>query len=527
MLSKRLQTALSLRCYLFALVVVLLWGNSSGSALAYQDSYTRFDRIEEVVDSWSKEKRLWIRGDVSVAQDQLSRLDAWLESNGEQWTIVLMDNADGQAYQAVDGRRFSGMDAVEFALGHGLANRTRFGELSHPETGETSGAVFVLFLAERKFSYYGSDVHDRRGLGESHWIGDLDRPAVRAMRNGGRIVDAVKDTVSSINSAVENRIRREEEAARQAAEEQERLQRELERQLSDLNDQIENGMPAKIDEVNARATQLRATFPEAADSELANPPIDNWTKALAELRSALKKETIPATRQRLNQIRDEINRRLDAFAAHESFDDMLDTAESNLLLLEKDRSGAANEQAKEVNLLLNDARTGHVTGNLDFAEKIHRANELIREGTNAIRLEQQRLAQVEEKRIAVRRTLLVVGGAAAFILIVLLWLLNRKRRPWLRKAHDLYEKRSAVAGAELEEVAALKLRANEILGPRDSFEDRNFTGNTVKLATTAFEKLERVDELASELKLGLVSAERLLHPPGVIAPTKRGSSPLR
>ena len=94
-----------------------------------------------------------------------------------------------------------GWTQVEYALGHGLANRTDFGGFGPPTTGETDGAVFVLFLVERKFSYYGSDLHDQRGFGKSKWIGDLDREAVRAMRNGGRIVDAVKNTVTAINSA--------------------------------------------------------------------------------------------------------------------------------------------------------------------------------------------------------------------------------------------------------------------------------------------------------------------------------------
>ena len=63
------------------------------------------------------------------------------------------------------------MDAVEHALGHGLANQTDFGNLTNPKLGEQDGTVFVLFLKERKFSYYSSDAQDRRGLGQSRWIG--------------------------------------------------------------------------------------------------------------------------------------------------------------------------------------------------------------------------------------------------------------------------------------------------------------------------------------------------------------------
>ena len=42
------------------------------------------------------------------------------------------------------------MDAVENALGRGLANKREFSDLKDTRTGQTNGAVFVLFLNERK-----------------------------------------------------------------------------------------------------------------------------------------------------------------------------------------------------------------------------------------------------------------------------------------------------------------------------------------------------------------------------------------
>lgn len=91
------------------------------------------------------------------------------------------------------------MDAVEFALGQSLPNKTAFGGLKHPETGEANGAYFLLFLQERKLSYFGSEVYDQRNLGEKRWKGNLDGPAIRAMRSGGRFLDAAKDTIINID----------------------------------------------------------------------------------------------------------------------------------------------------------------------------------------------------------------------------------------------------------------------------------------------------------------------------------------
>ncbi len=133
------------------------------------------------------------------------------------------------------------MDAVEYALGHGLANRTGFGRLEHPETKETDGAVFVLFLQERKFSYYGSDAQDRRALGESRWVGDLDREAIRAMRGGGRIIDAVKNTVEEINQQLSEKIAAEKAEAERLKQQAEQEKQERQRTLANTLARIADG----------------------------------------------------------------------------------------------------------------------------------------------------------------------------------------------------------------------------------------------------------------------------------------------
>ena len=160
-------------------------------------------RVEDVIDNWQPNRHVFVKGDIGVGQRQLDELQTWIAQNAPHWTVVLMESAAGERYRAADGRSYEGLDAVEHALGNGLSNRTGFGNWEHPKTGESDGAIFVLFLRDRKFSYFGSDAQDRRGLGESAWMGQLDQPAFRAMRGGGRIVDAAKDTIQSINEQLE------------------------------------------------------------------------------------------------------------------------------------------------------------------------------------------------------------------------------------------------------------------------------------------------------------------------------------
>jgi predicted nucleic acid-binding Zn-ribbon protein len=168
-----------------------------------------FEKIEEVITGWNESNQLFVHGNLGVQPRRLDELASWLNQNGKHWSIVLMETAEGQQYRTADGQEYFGMDAVEHALGHGLNNQTSFGKLTHSVTGQRDAAVFVLFLRERKFSYYSSEAQDTRALGKARWIGELDKPAIQAMRNGGRIVDAVMDTVNSVNKRLDGKIRSE------------------------------------------------------------------------------------------------------------------------------------------------------------------------------------------------------------------------------------------------------------------------------------------------------------------------------
>ena len=121
---------------------------------------------EEILSDWNPEQHLYVKGELGLGAEQLAQLEQWLDQNGTNWVVVLMDSAAGETFTDASGRRFTGMDAVEHRLGNGLPGRTSFGEWTDSRTGERNGAFFVLFLSERKFSYYGSDAQDKRGLGE-------------------------------------------------------------------------------------------------------------------------------------------------------------------------------------------------------------------------------------------------------------------------------------------------------------------------------------------------------------------------
>ncbi|MFP2927261.1 hypothetical protein ACLESO_19095, partial [Pyxidicoccus sp. 3LG] len=168
-----------------------------------------------VVKLWSESQHLYVKGDIGVSDARLRELETWLTANAPHWTVVLLESAEGERFTDAEGTSFEGIEAVKHALGKGLSNRTSFGALKHPRTGEQDGAVFLLSLAERNLSYFGSDAQDRRKLGEEHWVGQLDAAAIAAMRDGGRVVDAARDTITTIDARLSLAVSQEEAAREQ------------------------------------------------------------------------------------------------------------------------------------------------------------------------------------------------------------------------------------------------------------------------------------------------------------------------
>ena len=157
------------------------------------------DSGSEIPVVWLADQHLYVKGSLGPSDEELAELEIWLDANAENWTVVLLQNASGERFTDAGGASYSGMDAVEHALGKSLSSIPAFRELKHTETGQENGAVFVLYLQERKMAYFASETYSARSLGDNQWQGNLDRPAIQAMRNGGRLIDAAKNTISNID----------------------------------------------------------------------------------------------------------------------------------------------------------------------------------------------------------------------------------------------------------------------------------------------------------------------------------------
>ena len=478
-----------------------------------QQSAQSFSSISEVISNWNEQQHLYVRGAVGVSGNQLSKLESWLDNNGRHWTVVLMDTASGQFYQAPDGRRFQGMDAVEYALGYGLANETDFGRLEHEKTGQSDGAVFVLFLRERKFSYYGSDAQDTRRLGESQWIGNLDRQAVRAMRSGGRIIDAVRNTVTSINGKLEQEIVREAQRAADAKAAAERKERERLIEIERLKASIDDTRNRLLPTLRKSAEKFREDFPEAVESELALPPLGEWEVALTEAKKAVGEEA--GGEKTVKNVIQDVNSYLDSYAAHREFGTMAQPVRDGIQELTED--AVADPMVDSALSMLEKAQTKHRLGELGFAKHLEEAEVEIEKGRAAVEAAKIRQKQELERQSLIRKTLATVGAILGGLMLLVFYLLNRKRRPAMKKAQDVFARTDARVQAELTKLRKVTGRARDVLGTRKEFAERGFEGMTHELGTMAHDQLSDLERMETELERVMGEADGMINPSSPIS----------
>ncbi len=458
---------------------------------------------QEVILKWSPQQRLYVKGDVGVGQNQLAKLEAWLDEYGAHWVVVLMQDADGERYASLDGRRFSGLDAVEYALGQGLSNQTDFGQWVNSQTGESDGCVLVIFLSDRKLSYFGSDAQDRRGLGESHWLGELDQPAIRAMRSGGRILDAVRDTVTSINTKLQATITREEaEKARQAVE--------RERSLNELRTRID-GVHADLERVTAAAAELRERYPSAA-GELADPPLNEWGEELTAAESELTADTVYQVTPQIASLGDRVGEYLNAYALARSLDKQEAEIEAQITLLSEQVSPVAQPMIKEATASLNEIRAARAAGRIDFVKHLASARQAVESGQRALAEEAVQQRQRAAQRRLIRNVAAGTSGALLAILGGFLMMLNRRREPAKAEALRVLAERQESVTREVDKVLELFDHSGQILGSLKRLDERGYEGRTRELGERTFESVDDLFVMSSEVERVMEEARQLVHP---------------
>lgn len=462
---------------------------------------TKIARINEVVEKWTPDRRLFIKGDLAIGPKQLDDLETWLDANAPHWVIVLMSNARGESYVGADGASYTEMDAVEHALGKGLSNRTDFGKLAHPKTGELDGTVFVLFLQERKFSYFASDAQNRRNLGDGNWIGQLDQPAVRAMRSGGRILDAVKDTVKSIDQQLARKIGAE-------AADAERVKLELQRALESLKSSISH-LRNLIDEVQLAAGEHRQNH-RSATGPLIQPPIGKWKEEIAAIESDAKSENVRDLQQRLTKTEDAISIYLNGYAEAQGLETQIKQIDARVALVAHTPAAAAEvtTAAKSIEAAEKLANNG------DFGidQALQRADAAVARGLEIVESERARLERQQLVRSWVRRTVILMLVLVGLTIAAILWILNRRRVAVMQKALATLNERESQVYNETEGIDQLFIRNDDLLGSKEKIAQRGYVGATRAVSEKAIDYVDDLFIMSKEVRRVLKEAKELVAP---------------
>lgn len=469
---------------------------------------TKFSRINEVIEKWTPDRHLFVKGDLGIGPGQLDELEGWLDANAPHWVIVLMNNANGETYSGADGGSYTGMDAVEHALGKGLSNRTDFGKFAHPQTGELDGTVFVLFLQERKFSYFASDAQNRRNLGDANWIGQLDQPAVRAMRSGGRILDAVKDTVKSIDQQLTRKISSEKADA-------ERVKLELARALESLKSSIAHSVTL-IDDVKLAAAEYVQKH-SSAKGPLTQPPLEKWRQEVAVIEADANSENVRDLQQRLSKVDDAISVYLNGYADASGLEDQVKELNSEVQMVSQ--TSAAASTVADAKKAIQEAKDLADSGEFGIREALQKADTALVAGQSIVASEYARIERDQLVRSWVRRTIIVMLVLGALVIAAILLILNRRRRSIMAKALATLEERESQVAKETEGIDRLFTRNDELLGSKEKIAERGYIGATRAISEKAIDYVDDLFIMSKEVRRVLKEARELVAPTNPLANT--------
>ena len=457
----------------------------------------RVTQATDVVNIWKPQQHLYLKGNTGVSEENLAGLEKWLDDKAPNWTVVLIESADGENYTDAAGQTYAGMDAVEHALGKGLPNLTAFGQMTDPRTREANGAFFVLFLRERKFSYFGSTAQDKRGLGEDHWQGNLDGPAIAAMRGGGRIVDAAKDTITHIEGRLSSAI-----AAEANRSEQEAAERERARAAEAASEEAakEASMNRAKSELLGAGNALDLLEKESAEMLRANPnltggsgmpDLGRWRGELGIAQVALDRgDAAAATRvaaeakswaesclkdmakcRNAMQRTEHMKRRRQELAGHKF-------------------SAWAKEELSRLQATLEQASKPQGLEFKAYARMIAEAEILLQ--TAELKIHQQEMVVA-----AAQRNLLLLGSGALVLLLGAGWFLNHRRRGAMRECLDLLQTWHGTLGEKNQALLKLLDRSASIVGPTMEELVWRYKGETRSLGEQVIKDVDEILIMAS------------------------------
>lgn len=466
-----------------------------------------FSDVSQVVQKWSPNQHLYVQGRIGLSQSQLNGLESWIHQNGPHWTVILMEDASSQRYTNREGRIETGMDAVELSVAD-LMEVGSFRSQTHPITGEQDAAVFLLFMKQRSFSYRASEAHSRRGLGQNRWIGKLDRPAYRAMRGGGRVLDAVRDTITSINQPLSRAILEEQKIA-----EQKQLQRQqaIDKIFAKLGE-VEN----KLARIEASAAKVKQSHPDS-NADMTNPDVELISQQIGEIKQSLKKKDalIGGVKKSTDMVDSASDDWINLYREYDRFGTSEKQLQQRLKQLRNDAgdlSPKLSASFSEVQTILTDARSAYEIADSKFQNHLNSAAYALEDATSTLQTLRAELAQSQARKTFIQRAIATIGSIFAALFAGLFLWLNRKRAPAKSRAKERLVQREKEVRDQLHGMGDLLKRADVVIGDREAIIRKGYQGKTKDLSSKALDDIDQILVMSSSVDKVIDQAKQKIEP---------------
>lgn len=450
---------------------------------------------------WQPAQRLYVKGNLGVSSAQLSGLERWLDTHATNWVVVLLESAAGERYTDAEGRTFTGIEAVNHALGKGLVGGTAFGQSVDARTGERNACFFALFLKDRRFSYFGSDAQDRRGLGEDEWVGNLDAPAIAAMRNGGRVVDAVRDTIRNIEDRLTARLEADaREQARQAAEAE--ANRARARAMAEAALASASNIVQRLEEHTATFNRLHPGM----TGDLATPDLPHFRARVDDTRRTLLEGDATAASRLATAVVEAVTPILSAQDQHAADAPRLEELGGRYQQLSQHpRSAAVQKQLEVAAERLQQARRDHARGDSAYTGYLAAAAEALQSAGRGLQFAERaaRAAQIT--------TAAAAGGSLALLGLVGV-LLNRRRLASKLDAEGLFRQLQTALREKTNALFALLDRRATVVGSSSAEAARRYAGATLELSRQAIRDVDELFIMSACVDRVLADARAILRP---------------
>jgi hypothetical protein len=458
-------------------------------------------RATDVVQQWKAHQRLYVKGDVGLGPAQLDSLEQWLDTHAVNWAVVLVKNATGEQYTDPEGRGYSGVEAVNQALGRGLMNRTAFGQHTDPRTREADAAFMIVFLDEHKLSYAASEAQNKRQLGREQWVGNLDATAIAALRNGGRILDAVQGTVSKINGQMDARITGEIEARNRAAAAERAARAQAITQAGAALDGAASALTL-LETETAKFTRGH----QGMTGDLARPDVAALRAELQLAKVRLERGDPAKASASAAALRSRVDLHLQAVARYESDRAELDNLDHRLKAqATRNQAAAAGAPLRAGQEALARARTEHERGDSSYRAYLETAGQCAVAAENAI---------TAAAKLAEQRRLLVGAGSASFLaaLGIVGLVLNRRRLGVKTEAEQLFRTWERGLGEKNLALFELLDRRATVVGSAAEEARQRYSGDTLELSEHIIKDVDELFIMSSSTGRVLQDAQELLAP---------------